>query len=110
MTHRVRLPTGWADRRYRQKRQMISWVRDPYLRLAKIAATLLYEQGVRGKACSARVREILPDIGDVPGHLIEQRGDKGFRYPREHYSANEVAAELAELVQPHLDHGMVWRR
>jgi hypothetical protein len=113
--YRVRLATGWVSRRYRQPRRMIQWVRNPYLLKAKICAILLFEAGLRGKVLGARVREFFPAINDEAGfevseYVISQRGVMGCRLRSEHYSANEVSAELAELVQAHLDYGMVWRR
>lgn len=101
--------------RYSEPRHLISWVGNPRLRLAKIFATLLYEDGLRGKALAARVREFVPGIDEEAGREVSdctlaQRGDKGVRYRSEHYSANPVTAELAEHAREHIRLGLVWPR
>jgi hypothetical protein len=101
--------------RYSTPRTNIRWVDNFYLRNAKICATLLHEDKVRGRACAAKVRELFPHIDEEAGrevadNIVAQRGDKGVRYPSEHYSANPVTAELAELVRAHIVHNMVWGR
>lgn len=101
--------------RYHDQRMLIPWVRNHYLRNAKICATLLHEDGLRGKGLAARVRQFFPDIDEAAGcevsaSTLAQRGDKGVRYPSEHYSARPVTAELAELVRAHIVHEMVWEQ
>lgn len=101
--------------RYSQPRRIIHWTSRPYLLAAKVCATILHEDGVRGKALAARVREIFPAIDleagvPVSPSVIAQRGDKGVRYRREHYSSCDDLSAVAEKVRLHLATGKPWRR
>lgn len=90
--------------RYAKPRTLIRWIDNPYLRAAKVYATILREEGGKGKALAAEVRKMFPAIDivagtPVPENTIVLRGDAGVRYRSEHYSASPETAAIAEKVR-----------
>lgn len=101
--------------RYRQTRTMIRWTGHPYLLAAKVCAILLQEEGLRGKGLAAEVRKTFPAIDivagvPVPDNTLAQRGDKGVRYPSEHYNASPETAAIAAKVRARRASGRPWPR